>query len=99
MHCQHPAHATCAANAQAAMPTAPTLTRLAVALVSVANATAALSLPPVLARTCVAARPVAAAAQPHGGPLRLQRPPRVPRRERADHEYADGAAAGSAGPA
>jgi hypothetical protein len=81
------------------MPTAPTLTRLALALVSVANATAALSLPTALARTCVGASPAAAAAQLRGGPFRLQRPPRVPRRERADHEYAEGAAAASAGPA
>jgi hypothetical protein len=79
------------------MPTAPTLTRLAVALVSVVNATVVLSLPKAPAGTCITARPAATATQPRGGASRLQRPPRVPRRERADLEYAEGWAA-AAGP-
>jgi hypothetical protein len=76
------------------MLTAPALTRLAVGLVSVANASAAVSLPKPPAAATIGAQAVASAAQPRAAFSRLQRPPRVPRRERAGHEFADAAAAG-----
>ena len=75
------------------MLTAPTLTRLAVGLVSVANASAPVSLPKPPAAATIGAQAVASAAQPRAALSRLQRPPRVPRRERAEHEFADAAAA------
>ena len=71
------------------MPTAPTLARLAVALVSVANATAALTLPKSIAGASPKASFAMGARDARGATLKLQRPPRVPRRERSDREHAD----------
>jgi hypothetical protein len=57
------------------------IARLGIALVSVTNATAALAAPS--APACGRAGMLAAieAAGPHRGQVRVQRPPRVPRRE------------------
>jgi hypothetical protein len=74
------------------MPTAPTLARLAVALFSVAHATAALTFPKAVARTSVKASLVLAPGDARRPAARLQRPPRVPRRERSDREHADASA-------
>jgi hypothetical protein len=74
------------------MMRAPTLARLAVALISVANASAALMLPKPIARATGAATPVAAATGDLRPECRVQRPPRVPRRERARPERADASA-------
>jgi len=81
------------------MPTAPTLARLAVALVSVANATAALTLPKAIAGALPKASFAVATGDLHGAGLKLQRPPRVPRRERSDRENVDYFARSSAGTA
>ncbi|HXE69542.1 MAG TPA: hypothetical protein VN523_09280 [Hyphomicrobiaceae bacterium] len=81
------------------MPTAPTLARLAVALVSVANATAALTLPKSIAGASPKASFAMGARDARGATLKLQRPPRVPRRERSDREHADAFARSSAGAA
>ena len=81
------------------MLTAPTLARLAVALVSVANATAALTFPKATAGALPKASFAVATRDAHEAGLKLQRPPRLPRRERSDREHADAFARSSAGTA
>ena len=56
--------------------------RLVVALISVINATVALAAPNAFARGCASALPAIQATSPCGAQVRVQRPPRVPRRER-----------------
>ena len=68
------------------MTTAPTLTRLAVALVSVANASAALMLPKAVAAPSCPSLRVAQARDDRPPEFRRLRPPRVPRRERVGCE-------------
>jgi len=80
------------------MPTAPTLVRLAVALVSVANASAALTLPKGIADAAAKAAVVMGPGDARRSALKLQRPPRVPRRERSDREHVEAFARSSAGP-
>ena len=53
--------------------------RLAIALVSVINATAALAAPRM--PNCGRGQVPVASATPHIGMVKVQRPPRVPRRE------------------
>jgi len=79
------------------MPTAPTLARLAVALLSVAHATAALTFPKALAGASATGSLALAAGDARGPAARLQRPPRVPRRERSDRQHADASARCAAG--
>jgi hypothetical protein len=79
------------------MPTAPTLVRLAVALVSVANASAALTLPKALVGAAAKASLATATRDARESALKLQRPPRVPRRERSDREHAEVFARSSGG--
>jgi hypothetical protein len=55
-----------------------------VALMSVVNATTALAAPKTLPRSCSSAPPVVEVSH-RGLPARVQRPPRVPRRERYLH--------------
>ena len=81
------------------MPTAPTLVRLAVALVSVANASAALTLPKALVGAAAKPGVATGAHDAREAALKLQRPPRVPRRERSDREHAEVLARSSAGTA
>ena len=60
------------------------MARLAIALIAFANATAALTVPKALALAATRG-PVTVQAIPEGGPqVRVQRLPRVPRRERFD---------------
>ena len=79
------------------MTRASTLVRLAVALVSVANASAGLMLPKAIAAAVGSAMLVVAARGEPRAEFRVQRPPRVPRRERAEGERADAWARASAG--
>ncbi|HEY7577872.1 MAG TPA: hypothetical protein VH855_09770 [Acetobacteraceae bacterium] len=60
------------------------MARLGIALISVVNATMALAAPKTLARPCSSAPPVVEICR-CGVPMRMQRPPRVPRRERFMH--------------
>jgi hypothetical protein len=57
------------------------LARLSVALVVFANATAALAAPRVVVHGCASALAVIEAARPGRVQVRVQRLPRVPRRE------------------
>jgi len=68
------------------MTTAPTLARLAVALISVANASAALMLPKAIAAPSCPSLRAAEARDERRGEFRRLRPPRVPRRERVGCE-------------
>ena len=57
------------------------MARLGIALVSFANATAALAVPKAFAYGCAGALPAIEAAASRALQVRVQRPPRVPRRE------------------
>ena len=57
------------------------MTRLGIGLISVINATAALAAPNAFASGCAAALPAIQATRPCRAQMRVQRPPRVPRRE------------------
>jgi hypothetical protein len=60
------------------------IARLGIALISFANATVALAVPKAVVRTCAAA-PLAIEACNPGTAVKVQRPPRVPRREQFVH--------------
>ena len=57
------------------------MARLVIALISVANVTGALAAPKASARGCSGALPTIEAAGPPVLQVRVQRPPRMPRRE------------------
>ena len=57
------------------------MARLVIALISVANVTGALAAPKASARGCSGALPTIEAAGPRALQVKVQRPPRIPRRE------------------
>jgi len=73
------------------------MARLGIALISFANATAALGVPKALAATCGGAPPAITALDLRGSDVRVQRPPRVPRRERFEGDVAAAQSAGADG--
>ncbi|MFZ0849674.1 MAG: hypothetical protein WAO08_10790 [Hyphomicrobiaceae bacterium] len=81
------------------MTTAPTVTRLAIALISVVNASAALTLPKAISGASPAGLLAAAAGGRNGTELRMQRPPRLPRRDPASREWPDATARQAGGEA
>ncbi len=68
------------------------MARLGIALISFANATAALTAPKALAFIAASAPLTIHASLPGTSEVRVQRPPRVPRRERFESAMAEVAA-------
>ncbi|MBX9592492.1 MAG: hypothetical protein K2X43_24660 [Hyphomonadaceae bacterium] len=71
------------------------IARLAIALIAFANATAALTVPRALAHTATGTPPAIETTGCRQVGLKVQRPPRVPRRERLEADQMAAPAAGS----